>query len=304
MSFPAPPPYQHALDLTVEVERDVNGVEMGVLENGIPYLTQRGLAEASGAPRSSLYDITQEWSANFNNPVLTKDRLSFLKERLAAQGFNEPSLYIEITKDGSPHYAYPDIVCMAIIEYYAFEARTPNPRALQSFRDFSTYGLRSFIYDALQYTPSDKWKYHHDRVSILSNSVPVGYFSIFQEISGLAVDLINAGLSVNDRTIPDISVGQTWAKHWKANELAAHFGERIQYEHIYPEYYPQSMSNPQKPAAYPEAALPEFRRWFRETYLPTKFPTYILKKAGVLSGGQNEAQMIASMYQTRSLPRQ
>ena len=45
-------PRQGVLDLGVEVERVVAGVEMGVLENGMPYLTQRGVAEMSGAARS------------------------------------------------------------------------------------------------------------------------------------------------------------------------------------------------------------------------------------------------------------
>lgn len=35
-------PKQLKLDLGIEVERVVGGIEMGVLENGIPYLTQRG----------------------------------------------------------------------------------------------------------------------------------------------------------------------------------------------------------------------------------------------------------------------
>lgn len=42
-------PKQLKLDLGIEVERVVGGIEMGVLENGIPYLTQRGLAEMTGA---------------------------------------------------------------------------------------------------------------------------------------------------------------------------------------------------------------------------------------------------------------
>ncbi|MFZ6778354.1 hypothetical protein ACO0LD_16130 [Undibacterium sp. Ji83W] len=36
-------PKQIPLDLGIEVQKDINGIEMGVLENGIPYLTQRGL---------------------------------------------------------------------------------------------------------------------------------------------------------------------------------------------------------------------------------------------------------------------
>jgi hypothetical protein len=42
-SLPASPK-QYTLDLGIEVEKSVGGVEMGVLENGMPYLTQTGLA--------------------------------------------------------------------------------------------------------------------------------------------------------------------------------------------------------------------------------------------------------------------
>ncbi|MDX4034608.1 hypothetical protein QYO99_30065, partial [Pseudomonas aeruginosa] len=52
---------QMPLDLGVEVQRDVNGIEMGVLENGVPFLTQRGLALVVGIARSVLQTITQEW---------------------------------------------------------------------------------------------------------------------------------------------------------------------------------------------------------------------------------------------------
>jgi hypothetical protein len=37
----------------------------------------------------------------------------------------------------------------------------------------------------------------------------------------------------------------------------------------------QSKSNPQHPWAYPDAALAEFRKWMRETYLVEKFPHYL-----------------------------
>lgn len=54
-------PKQLKLDLGIEVEKVVGGIEMGVLENGIPYLTQRGLAEMTGAARRSIQEITEEW---------------------------------------------------------------------------------------------------------------------------------------------------------------------------------------------------------------------------------------------------
>ena len=77
-------------------------------------------------------------------------------------------------------------------------------------------------------------------------------------------------------------------------------GARIEYEHNYPAYYPQAQSNPQKPWAYPDKALPAFRQWFRHEYLPTKYPKYVLTKQHLL-GGQQKAKEIASLYQPKQI---
>lgn len=300
--LPPATPKQMVLDLGIEVQRDVNGIEMGVLDNGIPYLTQRGLSGIVGIARNVIQTITKEWEDHFNDDILGKDRISFFKQYLNSQGFNEPKLYLESIQNGTAHYAYPDIVCMAFLEFYAFESKAESATAIVNYRRFAAYGLRKFIYDSLQYTPSDKWKYHNDRISILKDSAPAGYFTIFKETTGLVVDLISADLTVNDKTVPDISVGLGWAKYWKDNQLEKKFGDRVVYEHNYPNYYPQALSNPQKPNAYPDAALPLFRQWFRETYLLTKFPKYILSKANLLPGGTQEAIKIGGLYQSKILP--
>lgn len=291
---------QLVLDIGVEVQRDVNGVEMGVLENGIPFLTQTGLALLAGVSRSVIFDISQEWEKSHLSEVIPKGRLSFIRDRLAQNGYNEPKLYIETAKDGTPHYAYPDIVCMAVLEYYAFEAKNKSQSAIDNYRRLATFGLQAFIYNALGYTPPDKFKYYHDRVSILHGTVPEGYFSIFAEVGGMIVDLIEAGLLVNDKTIPDISVGICWADFWKKEGFQERLGARSSYLHNYPSYYPQAASNPQKVYCYPDAALPDFRRWFKREYLTTRFPKYILTKANVL-GGQEAAKKIGSLFQPKQI---
>lgn len=63
VSSQTPAPLQLPLDLGIEVERTIGGVEMGVLQNGIPYLTQTGLAEVAGVARSTVFEVTQEWEA-------------------------------------------------------------------------------------------------------------------------------------------------------------------------------------------------------------------------------------------------
>lgn len=294
-------PAQRVLDVGIEVQRDVNGVEMGVFENGIPFLTQRGLAKLTGAPRSVIYDITKEWEARFTEDVLRNDRFGFLRTYLSDKGYNEPSLYIETKKDGSAHFAYPDVVCMAILEFYAFEAKSPNTEATKNFRKLAVFGLQKFIYEALHYIPTDKWLHHHDRVSLLQNSAPDGYWIVFIEITGLIVDLINADLTVNNRTIPDISVGQAWANYWSDQNLDHLYQPRVRYDHYYPPSFPQSGSNPQPAWAYVDASLPEFRRWFKHDYLVTRFPRYILTKAKMLAGGRDEALAIGALYKPKMI---
>ena len=92
------------------------------------------------------------------------------------------------------------------------------------------------------------------------------------------VGLINAGAPVGDAFVPDISVGRQWSAHWKKFDLEAQHGARQRYLHNYPEYFPQAASNPQEPYCYPDAALPEFRRWLREHYMPQGLPKYLKQK--------------------------
>lgn len=290
---------QLPLDLGVELEKNVNGIEMGILENGIAYLTQSGLGAICGSTHSRISEITKEWEQHFDDEIITKDRIGFIKTYLHSNGFDEPKLYIHCRKDNRDVLAYPEIVCMAILEFYAFESRIKNDVAKDNYRKFARFGLQQFIYKALDYSPDNKWKYHLDRISILKNATPAGYFTVFQEIGGMVVDLIDGGLTVNDKTIPDISVGISWGKYWKNSNLEATHGVRIDYPHEYPEYYPQSYSNPQPAKAYPESALGEFRRWFREEYLTTKFPKYILTKAKILTGGKEEAQKMIEVFKDK-----
>jgi hypothetical protein len=301
VSSQTPAPLQLPLDLGIEVERTIGGVEMGVLQNGIPYLTQTGLAEVAGVARSTVFEVTQEWEAAMASGVFSpRSRIAFFHDYLSKNGYSEPHLYIEIIRNGSPYYAYPDIVSMAFLEYFSFEAQRTNAKAIENYRNFARFGFQEFVYKALGYTPPDKWKYHHDRISILQGGAPEGYFIIFNEVSGMIIDLINADLTVNDKTIPDISVGKCWGEHWNNQGFDETYGARIKYEHNYPAYYPQAASNPQLPWAYPNEALAEFRRWFRHEYLVTRFPRYILTKAHLL-GGQEKAKQIGSLYQPKAL---
>lgn len=125
-------------------------------------------------------------------------------------------------------------------------------------------------------SPTDKvWKQFEDRISLVYDNVPVGYFCVFKESADMFAALIMGGADFGTRMILDISVGSHWGRHWRDKELDAIYGERQYFDHNYPPYFPQALSNPQSAACYPEEALLAFRRWMRDIYMPTKLPEYL-----------------------------
>lgn len=268
----------------VAAQKEVDGVEMGVLDNGITYLTESGLARMCGIDRKTLNEIATMWDNGSES-----QRLLSIVEKLQGAGYEEKSLYLKSMDQtkGQEVNAYPGPVCLALLEYYAFDAKDKKEQALKAFRALARVSFDEFIYQAVGYNPKDifsiVWRQYHDRVSLAANSVPIGYFGVFHEISGLIVDLINAGIPAGPSIVPDISVGQIWSGHWNQIGGDQKYGARIRYEHNYPQYFTQASSNPQTPYAYPESALPEFRRWFREDYIPEKYPKYIMGLRGKIT---------------------
>lgn len=274
MNLPTTTPHQLRLDLDIAVEREIDGIGMGVLSDGTPFLNIRGLASMCGVDHSLIVRITGDWIENPSSPRVQK-----IRELVRDQGANDNLAFIAINKNGTIHHAIPSAVCMAILEYYAFEARTESDQAAKSYRLLARKGFNDFIYSQVGYNPTGAaavaWQQFHDRVSLSYHSVPDGYFSIFKEIADLLVTMIREGADLGKGFIPDISVGQAWGKYWKDENLEVVYGERKKYEHNYPDYFPQAMSNPQSPNCYPDDALGEFRKWVREIYIPTKLPTYL-----------------------------
>lgn len=265
---------QMKLDLKVEAEREIDGIGMGVLSDGTPFLTLRGLARMCGVEASSIVRMTAAWQDNPQKPREAK-----VRELIRAQGADDSVAFIATIKNGTVHHSIPSTVCMAVLEYYAFEARTPSEQAAKSYRTLARKGFEDFIYAQVGYNPAGAsdiaWKQFHDRVSLNYDTVPNGYFSIFKEIADMIVTLIRGGAKLSDKFIPDISVGIAWGKYWNKEQLDIIYGDRIKYSHSYPKYFPQAASNPQAPFCYPDDALGEFRKWVREAYIPTNMPKYI-----------------------------
>lgn len=270
-------PKQLGLDLDIAVEREIDGVGMGVLSDGTPFLNLRGLAGMCGIDHTMVVRITADWTLD---PPRRREQK--IRELVRAQGADDSVAFIAINKNGTIHHAVPAAVCMAVLEYYAFEARSENGDAMKNYRLLARKGFNDFIYAQVGYNPtgapSIAWQQFHDRVTLSYHTVPDGYFSIFKELADIFVTMIRGGANVGPSFLPDISVGQHWAKYWKGENLDVVYGERKKYNHNYPQYFPQSASNPQPAYCYPDDALGEFRKWVREDYIAKHMPNYLNQK--------------------------
>jgi len=281
----------------------LNTFGMGILSDGTPFLTQRGLSVLCGVENAHIGTISSQWLEDYPKP-----RISKIRDILSKNGHFLAEAHVPVQVGGRVLYAYREEISLAVIEYYAFEAgQFCQEEARDNFRILARKGFRDAIYETLGYSPNreneDFWKPFHDRISLVYHSAPDGYFSIFKESAEIIVTLGQGGVYTNDGLIPDISIGKCWSNHWVDRELAAKFGDRLEYEHNYPAYYPQAASNPQTPWAYPESALGEFKRWLREDYVRGgKLSSYIkgqVAKKGITSEVANAA---LAAYQLPALP--
>jgi hypothetical protein len=273
---------------------------MGVLSDGTPFLTQRGLAVLCGVENAHVGTISAQW-----HDAIPKPRINKIRDILARNGHHLDSAHVEVRVGGRTYYAYREEISLAVIEYYAFDAgQFCQEEARDNFRILARKGFRDAIYESVGYEPireiDDQWRAFHDRVSLVYHSAPDGYFSIFKESAELAVTMGMNGVHSSQSVVPDISIGRCWSKHWADNGLEARFGPRLEYKHYYPDYFPQAVSNPQTPWCYPEAALGEFKRWLREDYIRGgKFSAYLAGQLQKRQISTEAAERALSAYSIR-----
>jgi len=146
----------------VERQAEINGVEMGVLENGVPYLTQRGLARMCGIDDKVLHRLGANWEEERQKP-----RGQEIDKLLRDSNYQEPTLYLKSDLNGTEINAYTEPVCLAILEYYAFVAEPPRDQAQRAFRALARKTFRDFIYSGVGYSPSQKIQgYGHTTMTV------------------------------------------------------------------------------------------------------------------------------------------
>lgn len=109
------PGQQLEISLFPVKEVEVEGVQMGVLNNGIPYLTMGGLSRLCGVDPAAISRLTTDWITQRQKPRGKK-----IDAILQGKGLKLTQLYWSINDNGIDARAYPTSVSMAILEYYAF----------------------------------------------------------------------------------------------------------------------------------------------------------------------------------------
>ena len=271
---------QGELPLVPTVEVVADGIPMGVLNDGTPYLTLYGLAKLCGIDEAPLRMFTSNWETEKNKPRGQK-----VAAYLAEKGFNNVDrLYTRVINSSNVEtHAYPDYVCMAILRYYALDATNfDRSVAIGNFVRLAEYTLKRMIYEKSNYNPNASidisFENYRARIKI-NDQIPTTHFAVFREIADIAMNLIGGGFPMDDTTSLDGSVGIHWGKYWTANGLSEKFGERVQYPHLFPENYRQSAANKHiKAWIYPIEALGVFRKWLHDNYAMEKLPNYLGNK--------------------------
>ncbi|WP_413516821.1 hypothetical protein [Photobacterium phosphoreum] len=266
----------------IEAETDWDGIGMAIITDGTSYFTGlsgRGLSKLCGVDNATIVRIASEWTDTLQKPRITK-----IKKILERKNLSYSHPYLQINNNNY----WPKDVCLAVLEYYALDASQGDNRiAKEQFRQLAGDAFDQQIYSAIGYNPTDglnqdAWKKYMDRVTFNIDSLPDGFFCIFNELADLIITLGKNGLHANEKFIPDISVGIYWKKYWDNEELNNIFGEPTKYKHYYPDYFPQAKSNPQLVLCYPEDSIGRFRRWFREVYIKDGlFKNYITKQKDI-----------------------
>jgi hypothetical protein len=102
-------PNQGVLDLQITKQIEIDGVGMGVLSDGTPFLSGRGLARLAGINNARIVELSAEWDSTTSDSAVNK-----IKAILASRGVNLIRPHIEIKQRSGNFYAYTDVICLAV----------------------------------------------------------------------------------------------------------------------------------------------------------------------------------------------
>ncbi|MEA3074996.1 MAG: hypothetical protein QOD29_6442 [Alphaproteobacteria bacterium] len=140
-------PAQGVLDLGIYPQTEMRGFGMGVLSDGTPFLTQRGLARLCGVRNAHIGTISTKWNESPQKPRMRRIRAILLNSGVSLE---EP--HVRLKRGSRAIFAYPEPICLAVLEYYAFHAGGHcRDAARHNFRSLAGSALQNFIYTQVGY---------------------------------------------------------------------------------------------------------------------------------------------------------
>lgn len=212
---------------------EFDGIQAGVLSDGTPFLAGNGLAVLCGVTRQTINDLGEDVpSVEDSDRAGKKDRAGKIAKLLRDHGYKESKLYSKFPVPNQPNdiNAYPEAVCMAVLEYYAFEADDNiTQKAKDIFRTLVRKSFRDFIYSLVGYNKQrvsfsdytlSRISHHHN---VDDMPLPDGYFCLFDKMIEILQKFdVRIGYtlggkwydaSTGDKRFlePDISLGQRFS---------------------------------------------------------------------------------------------
>ena len=271
------------------------GEEMGVLPGGVSYLSQRSLAAFCGVDESSLRELSAAVTSGAVTPAASKVRAN-----LNRNGWDRPGPYVLVKASGRVVNAYPDLCCLAFLRYYALSGSEPAADAMERL---AGQKMREHVYAKCGMGVRRAVPKHENYHAMMAlNKPPRGYFSILLQCRDLVYETEEEGLPFDEKSSIVLSAAGCFGRYWTSNKLDDKYGQRLKFEHWYPDRYPQSQANPLECWIYPVDSLPEFARWRDEVYEPEKMRNYLAKKErqGFLPAGS--AKRIGDAVRRPGLP--
>jgi hypothetical protein len=254
-------------------------IEVGVLRDGTPFLSGRGLAKACGISNSTLVG----WG-EVAPKLGDKYRAGKMANLLATYGYGGDRFFVRIPNHlnlgGKPSLsAYPYQVCMAFLDYYAFEAKKEAAR--NSLRILSEKQLPTFIYSAIGYQPSQPQPMLPPKPlrRPLRGPIPEGYFSVFHAVARGEIRGVQMALNLGGYPLSYVTIEKAWHRYWDTQALWQQYGPRRVYLRKCLDTVPQRTIDGYIPTyVYPIAAWDGFKRWLNWQYIPDRFPSYLQRK--------------------------
>lgn len=245
-------------------------VEVGLLPDGTPFMSGRELARACGISNSTLVG----WG-EVAPSLGDRHRAGKLANLLATYRYGGDRLFIRLPS-GSQFggranvSAYPYQVCMAFLDYYAFEANKEEAR--NSLRLLSEQQLPQSIYQVVseKSQPPIVSQYDPFRRRPLRDGIPVGYFSVGPILSA---DLARSHFPLELHTALLNNIDKAWNRYWIVQQLRMQYGDRFPM----PQLATHDWARPRQ-YVYPNAVLPEFKNWLTLQYIPERYPSYLQRK--------------------------